>query len=271
MLAGEGDAAAQQGIERLALAVCLVPVDLTSAFEASVEGDAANPVATTFKVEGVERLGKECVLRAVGHMLVLIVGLAVVIAHKSRVAVAVAQVHAQVVGEVDGSTRLGTHAACLAGVGHDAACGGAVGEDGHLAVATVDVEQRQVALEAAAGALVVRSQLVAPSLLGLVAHDVVDVVGSAYSQDAHQPLLQHVAEHLGVEAACLVTLAHAGIDASLAGCGQVIGHRNLGQQLHEMLAQAAAVVNVDGIFLIHIASGALNDAIAGVGLAVVVE
>ena len=83
--------------------------------------------------------------------------------------------------------------------------------------------------------------------------------------------MQHVAEHLGIETACLVALAHAGIDARLASRGQVIGYAELGQQLGEMLAQAAAVVDVDVVAVKDFASGGINHSVAGVGLAVVVE
>ena len=70
----------------------------------------------------------------------------------------------------------------------------------------------------------VRACFVVPALFRLVADNLVDVVGRADAHDVHQALLEHVAEHLRVEASGLVALGPGGVKADLFRSAVADGH-----------------------------------------------
>ena len=159
----------------------------------------------------------------------------------------------------------------LARIGHHAARCGTRREHGQLPVTAVHEEHAQVTLHTATPALKVASQLVVPGLLGFVTHHLVHIILHADAHHLHQPLLQDVTEHLCIEASRLTAARNRKIDGVVLADPRVPCEAYIGQQLQEVLVELAAVVDVDGLMGEQFTRTAHEDAVARVGLALVVE
>ena len=195
-------------------------------------------------MEVVRPLHEEGVGGHVREPLPTVVLTAVVEAYEAGVGVAVVDREPQGGSGVPSHAHLTSEAARASGVGHQAAGGIAVGEDGHLLVAAVDVEEGEVGREHGGREAEVGARFIVPGLFGPVLHDVADIVVSRQAHEAHQTLLEHVGKHLRVESPGLVSLADAGVEVGGFESLQLVEHAYLRQKLEVMVGQASGVVDI---------------------------
>ena len=90
-----------------------------------------------------------------------------------------------------------------------------------------------------------RAYLEVPGILRAVSHYVIDIIPGADTHHSHKPLLEHVAEHLCVEAPGFVTSRYHSVDIVLPLHGKRIYRAKFGHPVEIVAAQSVAVIDID--------------------------
>ncbi len=255
-------------IEILFQSIGLVPIDRPGAVH--IGSKSRSYPRKSKRRRAPVHLGKEGVRRRVWHAAPAIVGASVFIGPERGVGVAITHTRGEVGSGRPARRKLGTIAACAPCVSHNASRGGSGREYGKLLVAAVYQKESTVNLQAV-HRLGVKAKLVVETALRLVAHYLFERVERAHTHLAHNALLQHVAEHLGVIPAGLISLREVEIRLEHL---VFVSHSKLGKKLHECASEAGAIVYVDRGVGVHLATAVgqhVVGGVAGVAVAAVID